>query len=919
MLVTSRDLQMVVGFIKEDEVFMTGGTRALPSNSGNSPFRRWGQSSFRSRSNEQKNLLPRRPSSLAASESDVYTKSINGESAVGRRMEGGEFSDATNGCGVSGWSNSFERLLEDTAGLHAFAEFLKKEFSAENIYFWTGCERYRQIENQTERAKEAQEIFAKHLASTAQEPVNVDCQVRNTAEENLQKASVDLFEAAQKQIFNLMKFDSYARFIRSDLFKSCLEAEAKCKPLPYPGDQLDAGLRTGPVVPTPSKLKKSLSNAEDRRRKSLLPWHRKTRSKSKDRDEAARQLSGGSKSGSSLRVPLMNSNSDLHSSRSSLSSFDAAITKLSNDSEEGRSTLCRVILPDSATTIVQTRSGESIRELVDRLLEKRGLSYNCYEAFLAGFSKPLDLEELSRSVAGKEVQIEQRVVFKLDLPNRKVISVKSKPCKFLEEVLRPILHKYQYRLETVEVFGKDCPDVMDMRIPVTSVDGQRLQIALKTTDGNNVKQQISKLPTAGDSDVAQLKNSAAMQHHSCMTNNFNQTTLDEITNKVFNELLQGKVETMAGASAVSGPDNPFPRATVDQLSMKSEEWGSETSSGIFARPRRHELFPKHRGRKVAQSLKNCQTETEDNGDVVGKPLIAKWKSGAKLQVTTRSSPGGDDLLEGLKRAQRSRLEDQRGTEINFELPEFLRNKENLTNNKSRCENHRYDDGAGEVDQRRESSDRLTGFPPRPQPAPRLSIINNNNNHGLSPRTPTPSKGLLANNNEASGGNYSNSSVIERSLLQLLDNGPPITRDNDKFDASSYLTPSRTGFTDPDLFYGRRHSGDRNAFRHGDLLNSSFSSTTTNNSTNYFEEIGGFGNEMEIHGARGPPPLPPKPKVVPMKPSNWSQSAQRQKQTKMSPTSGIEDQYKMPVDIPRMSENTRKQKNAYFDQPSSSFV
>lgn len=30
------------------------------------------------------------------------------------------------------------------------------------------------------------------------------------------------------------------------------------------------------------------------------------------------------------------------------------------------------------------------------------------------------------------------------------------------------------------------------------------------------------------------------------------------------------------------------------------------------------------------------------------------------------------LYEGLKRAQRSRLEDQRGTEINFEMPDFLK-------------------------------------------------------------------------------------------------------------------------------------------------------------------------------------------------------------------------------------------------------
>ena len=33
------------------------------------------------------------------------------------------------------------------------------------------------------------------------------------------------------------------------------------------------------------------------------------------------------------------------------------------------------------------------------------------------------------------------------------------------------------------------------------------------------------------------------------------------------------------------------------------------------------------------------------------------------------------LYEGLKRAQMCRLDDQRGTEINFELPDFLRKRE----------------------------------------------------------------------------------------------------------------------------------------------------------------------------------------------------------------------------------------------------
>lgn len=153
-----------------------------------------------------------------------------------------------------------------------------------------------------------------------------------------------------------------------------------------------------------------------------------------------------------MGLKVLNSASDIHSSRSSLSSFDAAISSRSNiDSEDSRSSLCRFLLSDGATTIVETRNSETIRDLVERLLEKRGICYQAYEAFLTGNNKPLDLDAQSSSLASKEVLIEQRVIFKLDLPNRKVISVKSKPCKALGEVLRPILHKYNFKLDLVQV------------------------------------------------------------------------------------------------------------------------------------------------------------------------------------------------------------------------------------------------------------------------------------------------------------------------------------------------------------------------------------------------------------------------------------------------------------------------------------
>jgi hypothetical protein len=61
----------------------------------------------------------------------------------------------------------------------------------------------------------------------------------------------------------------------------------------------------------------------------------------------------------------------------------------------------------------------------------------------------LSLDEDSTTLAGKEVHVEQRAVFRLDLPNRKTVGVKAKTGKSLGEILRPILHKYGYKLELV--------------------------------------------------------------------------------------------------------------------------------------------------------------------------------------------------------------------------------------------------------------------------------------------------------------------------------------------------------------------------------------------------------------------------------------------------------------------------------------
>lgn len=114
-----------------------------------------------------------------------------------------------------------------------------------------------------------------------------------------------------------MKFDSYPRFLKSDIYKQCLSGNFQKPPT-------DAKLLLHVSCASPSKLKKSVSNAEDRGRKSLLPWHRKNRSKSKDRGE----LEYTNKHGDSDIQQDYNENASeknkIESNGSSLSSLDLA-------------------------------------------------------------------------------------------------------------------------------------------------------------------------------------------------------------------------------------------------------------------------------------------------------------------------------------------------------------------------------------------------------------------------------------------------------------------------------------------------------------------------------------------------------------------------------------------------------------------
>ncbi|XP_013147333.1 PREDICTED: regulator of G-protein signaling loco [Papilio polytes] len=384
---------------------------------------------------------------------NMYSKQMS-EGSGGVGGVGGAASGGGGAGGVARWSLGLEQLLADPAGAAAFAHFLAKEFAAENIRFWWSCEQYR-VSGGGARAQLAGEIWSRHLADGAPEPVNVDAAARRAAaaRTHLQPPPDDLFLQAQKQIFNVMKFDSYPRFLRSGVHAECARADLRGLPPPYAPHNTPTTEDA-----TPTKLKKSASNASERRRSggaSLLPW--KLRGASRERaDRVERDSKSDAARDRNERVE------------------PPTLADVVKSGTQGAGSLCRVVLPDGATSVVGVEEGVAVRRLVDRLLQRRNLPVLAYDVLLRdeqGVWRAVEAGAGAGVLAGREARVERRVVLRLALGAR-VLAVRCRAARPLRHVLRPVLRRHAPAAAHVLRNGRPVnPDT-----PVHELDGALLEI-----------------------------------------------------------------------------------------------------------------------------------------------------------------------------------------------------------------------------------------------------------------------------------------------------------------------------------------------------------------------------------------------------------------------------------------------------------
>ncbi|XP_078264175.1 regulator of G-protein signaling 4-like [Rhinoraja longicauda] len=123
---------------------------------------------------------------------------------------------------VKKWNESLQKLITHKHGLVVFAEFLRSEYSEENIRFWLECEEFKSFKPSAKLAMKAKKVFDEYIAVDAPKEVNLESQIREKTKKSIPDPTSSCFDEAQSKIYTLMEKDSYPRFLKSKIYLDLL-------------------------------------------------------------------------------------------------------------------------------------------------------------------------------------------------------------------------------------------------------------------------------------------------------------------------------------------------------------------------------------------------------------------------------------------------------------------------------------------------------------------------------------------------------------------------------------------------------------------------------------------------------------------------------------------------------------------------
>lgn len=126
---------------------------------------------------------------------------------------------------IRSWGKSFDKLMRSSAGRKVFGEFLRCEYSEENILFWLACEELKTDCNPEAVEEKARIIYEDYISILSPKEVSLDSRVREIVNRNMIEPTTHTFDEAQLQIYTLMHRDSYPRFVNSTQYKNLAQLQ----------------------------------------------------------------------------------------------------------------------------------------------------------------------------------------------------------------------------------------------------------------------------------------------------------------------------------------------------------------------------------------------------------------------------------------------------------------------------------------------------------------------------------------------------------------------------------------------------------------------------------------------------------------------------------------------------------------------
>ncbi|XP_029621005.1 regulator of G-protein signaling 17 isoform X1 [Salmo trutta] len=126
---------------------------------------------------------------------------------------------------VVAWARSFELVMRSSEGREIFREFLRSEYSEENLLFWLACEELKKETDLTAIDEKARIIYEDYVSILSPKEVSLDSRVREGINLSLTEPSNVMYEEAQLQIYTLMHRDSYPRFLNSSVYRNLLDSK----------------------------------------------------------------------------------------------------------------------------------------------------------------------------------------------------------------------------------------------------------------------------------------------------------------------------------------------------------------------------------------------------------------------------------------------------------------------------------------------------------------------------------------------------------------------------------------------------------------------------------------------------------------------------------------------------------------------